>query len=144
VQIYFTYLPGLPGLLALQGTYVEEWVREFFASVWIVPDHIHYALAGRDYRVSAQRARETWGLRAYDTKIHELCYGNFEPPRRPHGGGLPPVDFVSPCFHQPFGEGSSRIVGDLIWPAHILDFVMSKTLLPRPGNVMVSPGFSSG
>ena len=83
IRQYFKYLPGLPGLLALPGTYVEEWVREFFASVWIAPDHgyIHYALAGRDYRVSAQRARETWGLTAYGTKIHELCYGSFEPPR---------------------------------------------------------------
>ena len=63
IKQYFTYLPGLPGLLALPGTYVEEWVREFFASVWIAPDHsyIHYALAGTDYRVIAQRARETWG-----------------------------------------------------------------------------------
>jgi len=33
IRQYFTYLPGLPGLLALPGTYVEEWVREFFASV---------------------------------------------------------------------------------------------------------------
>jgi len=80
IRLYFTYLPGL---LALPGTYLEEWVREFYALVWVAPDHsyIHYALAGRDYRVSAQRAKETWGLRAYDTKIHELCYGRFELPR---------------------------------------------------------------
>jgi hypothetical protein len=134
IRQYFTYLPGLLGLLVLPGTYVEEWVREFFASIWIAPDHsyIHYALVGRDYRVSAQRAREIWGLRAYDTKIHELCYGNFEPPRRPHGGALPPVDFVASCFRQPFGEGFSRTVGDLTRPAHILNFVMRKTLLHRP------------
>jgi len=77
---YFTYLLGL---LALPGTYIEEWVHEFFTSVWVALDHsyIHYALAGTDFRVTAQRARETWGLTAYDTKIHELCYGNFEPPR---------------------------------------------------------------
>ena len=83
IRQYFTYLVGLPGLLALPGTYVEEWVREFFASVWIAPDHsyIHYTRAGKDYRVSAHRARETRGLTAYDTKIHELCYGSFEPPR---------------------------------------------------------------
>jgi hypothetical protein len=55
IRQYFTYLPGLPCLLALPGTYVEEWVREFFASVWIAPDHsyIHYSLADRDYRVIA-------------------------------------------------------------------------------------------
>jgi len=103
--------------------------------VWVAPDHIyiHYALAGIDYRVTAQRARGTWELTAYDTKIHELCYGNFEPPRRPHGGALPPVDFVAPCFSQPFGEGSSRTVGNLTRTGRILDFVMRKTLLPRSG-----------
>ena len=60
IRHYFTYLTGLPGLLALPGTYCEEWVREFYASVWVAPDHsyIHYALAGTDYSVTPQRARE--------------------------------------------------------------------------------------
>jgi hypothetical protein len=122
-------------LLAPPGTYVEEWVRQFYASVWVAPDHsyIHYAEAGTDYRVTAQRAREVLGLTAYATRIHELCYGNFEPPRRPHSGALPLVDFVAPCFRQPFGEGSSRIVGDLTRLAWILNFVMRKTLLLRTG-----------
>jgi hypothetical protein len=100
IRLYLSYLPGLVGLLALPGTYVAEWVREFYTSVWIAPDHsyIHYALASTDYRVTTQCARETWGLTAYHTKIHELCYGSYEPPRHPHGGELPRVDFISPCF----------------------------------------------
>jgi len=55
IRQYFTYLHGLPELLALPGTYCEEWVREFYVSVWVSPDHsyIHYALAGSDYRVTA-------------------------------------------------------------------------------------------
>jgi len=135
IRQYFTYLHGLPELLALPGTYCEEWVREFYDSVWVSPDHsyIHYALAGTDYRVTAQSAREVLGLRAYPTRIHELCYRNFEPPRRPHGGEMPPVDFVAPCFRQPIGEGSSRTVADLTRPPRILDFVLRKTLFPRTG-----------
>ena len=135
IRPYLSYLPGLATLLALPGMYVEEWVREFYASVWISPDHIyiHYALVGTDYGVTSQRARETWGLTAYNTKIHELCCGSYEPPRRPHGGELPPVDFISPSFRQPFIEGSSCSVGGLTRPARILDFVMRKTLLSRPG-----------
>jgi len=135
IRPYSTYLLGLVGLLALLGTYVEEWVREFYASVWIAPYHsyIHYALASTDYRVTAQCARETWGLTAYETKIQELCYAGFEPPHRPHGGELPPIDVISPCFCPPFFEGSSHAVGGLTRPARILDFVMRKTLLPRPG-----------
>ena len=76
---YFTYLSSFPELLALPGTYVEEWVHEFYASVWVAPDHsnIHYALADTDYRVTARRGREVLGLTASATRIHQLCYGNF-------------------------------------------------------------------
>jgi len=132
---YFTYLYGLPELLALPGTYCEQWVREFYTSVWVSPYHsyIHYAQAGTDYRVTSQRAREVLGLRAYYTRIHQICYRNFESPRRPHRGEIPPVDFVAPCFRPPFGEGSSRTVGVLTRPARILDFVLRKTHLPRTG-----------
>jgi len=81
IRQYFTYLTELPDLLALPGTYSEVWVREFYASVWVALDHsyIHYALAGTDYRVASQRAREVLGLTAYATRIHQLCFGNFEP-----------------------------------------------------------------
>ena len=49
---YLSYLSWLAGLLALPGTYMEEWVREFYALVWIAPYHsyIHCALAGTSYR----------------------------------------------------------------------------------------------
>ena len=75
IRQYFTYLHELPELLALPGTYCEQWVREFYASVWIYPDHsyIHYALAGTYYRVTAQLAREVLGLQASPTRIHQLC-----------------------------------------------------------------------
>jgi len=55
IRQYFTYLHGLPELLTLPSTYYEEWVREFYDSVWVSPDHsyIHYSLAGTDYRVTA-------------------------------------------------------------------------------------------
>jgi len=67
---YFTYLHGFPELLALPGTYCEQWVREFYASVWVSPDHryIHYALVGTDYRVTAQRAREVLGLSVFSPR----------------------------------------------------------------------------
>ena len=132
IRQYFTYLTGLSDLLALPGTYSEVWVHEFYASVWVPLDHsyIHYALAGTDYRVMAQRAREVLGLTASATRLHHMCYGNFEPPRRPHDGALPPVDFVAPCFRQPFGVGSSRTASNLTCLARILDFVIRKCNIP--------------
>jgi hypothetical protein len=35
-EVHLSYLPGL---LTTSGRYVEEWVRVFYASVWIDPDH---------------------------------------------------------------------------------------------------------
>ena len=39
IRPYLTYVPGLVDLLALPSAYVEDWVHEFNASVWIAPDH---------------------------------------------------------------------------------------------------------
>jgi hypothetical protein len=36
---HITYLPGLYSLLSFGGWYVEEWIRVFYAIVWIDPDH---------------------------------------------------------------------------------------------------------
>jgi hypothetical protein len=38
-EVHLTYLPGLLTLLTTSGRYVEEWVRVFYATVWIDPDH---------------------------------------------------------------------------------------------------------
>jgi hypothetical protein len=38
-EAHLSYLPGLLSLLTTSGRYVEEWVRVFYASVWIDPDH---------------------------------------------------------------------------------------------------------
>jgi hypothetical protein len=38
-EAHLTYLPGLLTLLTTSGRYVEEWVRVFYASIWIDPDH---------------------------------------------------------------------------------------------------------
>lgn len=56
-----------------------------------------------------------------------------EPPRCPHGREVPPTEIVRACFHEPFGEGSSRRPCDLTPTARLLDVVMRKTLLPREG-----------
>jgi hypothetical protein len=38
-EVHLSYLPGLLTLLNTSGRYVEEWVRVFYASVWIDPVH---------------------------------------------------------------------------------------------------------
>jgi hypothetical protein len=36
---HHSYLPGLLSLLTASGRYIEEWVRVFYATIWIDPDH---------------------------------------------------------------------------------------------------------
>jgi hypothetical protein len=38
-EVHLSYLPRLLTLLTTSGRYVEEWVRVFYASVWIDPNH---------------------------------------------------------------------------------------------------------
>jgi hypothetical protein len=38
-EVHLSYLPRLLTLLTTSGRYVEEWVRVFYATVWIDPDH---------------------------------------------------------------------------------------------------------
>ena len=53
-------MPGLTDLLGWTGRYVPSWVHEFYASLYIDPDHrfIHFAFRGRDYRLMSFRVRE--------------------------------------------------------------------------------------
>ena len=78
------------------------------------------------------RVREILRIPESPIHLHELCYGQIEPLRRPHGGLVPPTDLVRPCFTEPFGEGSSRTPRDLTPTAQLLDAIM-RILLPRMG-----------
>ena len=79
------------------------------------------------------RVREILRILESPIRLHEVCYGQTEPPRHPHGGLVPPTDLVRPCFIEPFGEGSSRTPRDLTPIAQLLDAIMRRTLLPRMG-----------
>jgi hypothetical protein len=38
-EVHLSYLPRLLMLLTTSDNYVEEWIRVFYASIWIDPDH---------------------------------------------------------------------------------------------------------
>jgi hypothetical protein len=82
IRPHLTYLPGLADLLGRTGCYVETWVRDFYASLWIDPRHqyIHFAFADKDFRLQSSRAREILRIPASETRIHEIYYGWTEPP----------------------------------------------------------------
>ena len=53
-------MSGLTDLLGRTDRYVSSWVCEFYATLWIDPQHkfIHFAFRGRDYRLMSFRVRE--------------------------------------------------------------------------------------
>ena len=127
-------MPGLIDLLGWIGQYVPSWVHEFYATLWIDPGHrfIHFAFRGRDYRLMSYRVREILWILEAPIRLHEVCYGQTEPPRHPYSSLVPPTDLVQPCFTEPFGEGSSRTPRDPTPIARLLDAIM-RTLLLRMG-----------
>ena len=60
IRPYLSYLPGLTDLLGRTGLYVPSWVRQFYATLWMDPQHrfIHFAFRGKDYRLMSSRVRE--------------------------------------------------------------------------------------
>ena len=77
IRPYLAYLLGLTDLLGRTGLYVPSWVRQFYASLWIDPQHrfIHFAFSGRDYRLTSTRVREILRLQEQPVRLHEVCYG---------------------------------------------------------------------
>jgi hypothetical protein len=58
-EVHLTYLPGLLTLLTTSDRYVEEWVRVFYATVWIDPDHhwMRFRFEREDVTITASQIR---------------------------------------------------------------------------------------
>ena len=74
---YLSYLLGLTDPIGRIGLYVPSWVRQFYATLWIDPQHrfIHFVFGGRDYRLTSTRVREILRLQEQPVRLHEVCYG---------------------------------------------------------------------
>jgi hypothetical protein len=135
-QLFF--VPPLPGLLTLlttSGRYVEEWVRVFYATVWIDPNHhwMRFRFEREDVTITASQIRQLFGFPESTTRLHSLCYGTSDPPRRPHGGVAPGTAHVAALFRLPFSDGSRRSPADFTTAAKYLFELIRRTLLPRMG-----------
>jgi hypothetical protein len=132
---HITYLPGLHSLLTFGGRYVEEWVRVFYATVWIDLDHqwMRFRFEREDVTLHATQIRELFGFPKSSTRLHILCYGTSDPPRRPHGGVTPATAHVAALFRPPFTDGSRHSATDFTPAAKFFYELMRRTLLPRMG-----------
>jgi hypothetical protein len=99
-EVHLSYLPGLLTLLTTSGRYVEEWVRVFYAYVWIDPDHqwMRFCFEREDVTLHASQIRQLFGFNESSTRLHSLCYGTSDPPCRPHGGVAPATAHVAALF----------------------------------------------
>jgi hypothetical protein len=134
-EVHLSYLPGLLTLLTTSGRYVEEWVRVFYATVWIDPDHhwMRFRFEREDVTIHASQIHQVFGFNESSTRLHSMCYGTSDPPRRPHGGVAPGTAHVAALFRPPFSDGSRRSPADFTTTARFLYQLMRRTLLPRMG-----------
>jgi hypothetical protein len=122
-------------LLTTSGRYVEEWVRVFYASVWIDANHkwMRFRFEREDVTIHASQIHQLFGFNESSTHLHNLCYGTSDPPRRPHGGVAPSTTHVTALFRPPFSDGSRRSPADFTTAAKFLYQLMRRILLPRMG-----------
>jgi hypothetical protein len=134
-EVHLSYLPGLQTLLSTSGKYVEEWVRVFYVTVWIDPDHhwMRFRFEREDVTISASQIRQLFGFHESSTRLHSLCYDTSDPPRRPHGGVAPGTTHVAALFRPPFSDGSRCSPTDFTTATKFLFQLMRRTLLPRMG-----------
>jgi hypothetical protein len=134
-EVHLSYLPGLLTLVTISGRYVEEWVRVFYASVWIDPDHqwMRFRFEREDVTLHASQIRQLFGFNEPSTRLHSLCYGTSGPPRRPHDGVAPAIAHVAALFRPPFSDVSQRSLADFTTAAKFLYQLMRRTLLSRMG-----------
>jgi hypothetical protein len=130
-EVHLSYLHGLLTLLTTSGRYVEDWVRVFYATVWIDPDHhwMRFCFEREDVTIHASQIRQLFGFHESSTRLHSLCYGTSDPPRRPHGGVAPGTAHVTALFRPPFSDGSRRSLADFTTTIKFLYQPMRRTLL---------------
>jgi hypothetical protein len=101
------------------------------ATVWIDPDHqsMWFRFEREDVTLHAAQIRELFGFPKSSTRLHNLCYGTSDPPRRPHGKVALATAHVAALFQPPFTDGSRRSPTDFTPAAKFLYELMRRTLL---------------
>jgi len=109
----FEVYTGLRALLSDKDRYVHEWVRIFYATLFVDEDRqfIEFMFQGRHCTLTRQMLADLLGVPHTDEphSLHHLTYGDAEPPRRPHQPYPPPDEEASKLFVQPFLPGTLRV-----------------------------------
>jgi hypothetical protein len=126
---HITYLPGLYSLLTFGDRYVEEWVRVFYATVWIDPNcqWMRFWFEHEDVTLHVAQIWELFGFPESMMRLHSMCYGTSDPPHHPYGGVAPGTAHVVALFRPPFTDGSRRSPADFTPAAKFLYELMRHT-----------------
>jgi hypothetical protein len=73
-----------------------------------------------DDTIHASQIRQLFGFTESSTRLHNLCYGTSDPPRRPHGGVALATTHVGALFRPSFSDGSRRSTVDFTQAAKYL------------------------
>jgi hypothetical protein len=133
---FFDYQRGLVDLVTIRSRYVPDWVRVFYATVYIDADQvaIRFMFMGQHQRLTREGIVELLQVGLHNDLIHYLAYPDVEPPRRAHSPVPPSDDEISFLFQQPFLPGTPRTPERLIREAYVVHYSLRRSVLYRMGN----------
>jgi hypothetical protein len=106
----------LVDLVTRRSRYVPDWVRVFYATVYVDADRvaIRFMFMGQQQRLTREGITELLQVDLHDDSIHYLDYPDVEPPRHAHSPVLPSDEEISFLFQQSFIPGTPRTPDHLI------------------------------
>ena len=84
----------------------------FYATAWIAPERraVHFVFGGQVFGLSRATIAGILGVDLVDVSLHEMVYGDADPPRRAMIGWIAPShEAISQCFRQPFPASYARV-----------------------------------
>ena len=97
IKGHLSHMPRLFDLLTGTHCFVPEWVKIFFASLWIPRDRefIEFMFDGDRHQLTRHQIAEALGVPLVEWKVHKLCYPLAYAPHRVLAGRTkPPVETV--------------------------------------------------
>ena len=130
----------MPALLSERREYVQEWVRVFYATLFVGEDrkYIVFMFNKKQYRLNRQSLARYLGVTLSETEpysLHFHTYGDADPPCRSKEPMFPSEEDVSVLFQPPFLPGTPRVPSRLTPVAYVLHFALKRSLLFRIGYI---------
>jgi hypothetical protein len=136
ISLFFDYLRGLADLVSRRSRYILDWVRVFYATVYVEVDRLslRFMFMGQQHRLTREGIAELLQVVLHDYSIHYLAYPDVEAPRRAHSPVLPSDDEINFLFLQPFLPGTPKTPDPPIREAYVVHYVLWRSVLYRMGN----------